>query len=671
MVINLITVLMAAILVGFLPGFFLYALIFKEKKKIFYEAIPLSLCFSFIILLFPTFLGFYFALSINFVLYFFLGEFCVVLFIFLCVHKKSFKDFLNFKTKKISFKDNKYLKILLVFLFLVLIRAVLTPGLQAGDMLRHVSEVRKIIEMPTISFGSSFIKESQGSANYGYNVLYIFMALVAKISFVDVVGVFLFIPIFFSVFLLLTYFYFSKVIFNNEKIAFYSTCIFFIWEVVLNYSITYPTIANFWYWSAIVPATIARNIIILMVIAFAFKYGKSGEKRYLYLLPFLSLVVAFLHVHYFLVLVTLFALILFFVTIFRFHDKLLIKRTIISFLAVFIPALPYSVFIISRLYPVLNPLYQTFLVSGNRPIKMIAGFPIVDPFKTVYFNFARCLGFLLMPFLIFYVRKRIFAVYLLALFLGPLLIVFNPLLLRFLQPFNPALDRVMRLNEFLPYGEVIGLFLFLFINKFGKKLKEGILKHSRREIISVIVLTSIIILTFCYKSINIAYVNSSTKAWEIKENSYLWEDKSLRNFVRGVMPPGSVVLMDNIMSAVWTYYFPHYVVSLNWGMDSYIPTNFDQRERYNEVEEYLAKNKLDSWCFDFLNKYEVDYILIDKRINNNDILMGKIKEKPFEQVPFQEYKETQYYQQKNFESYSNNFKLIYDSDKIKIYKYIK
>lgn len=662
---------MAAFLVGFLPGFLLYVLIFKEKKKIFYEAIPLSLCFSFIVLLLPTFFGFYLGLSLNFVLYFFLGEFFLVFLVFLYAHKGSLKDFLNFKTKKLSFKDNKYLKILLIFLLLVLIRAVLTPGLQAGDMLRHVSEVRKIVEMPTIPFGSSFIKEFQGSANYGYNVLHVFMALVAKITSVDIVNVFLFIPIFFSVFLLLTYFYFSKVIFDNEKIAFYSTCIFFIWEVVLNYSITYPTIANFWYWSAIVPATIARNIIILVAIAFAFIYGKSGEKKYLYLLPFLSLTVAFLHVHYFLVLIALFALILFFVIIFRFHDKLLIKRTLISFLSVSLPGLPYTFFIIVKLYPILNPLYQTFLVSGNRPIKMIAGFPIVDPFKTVYFNFARCLGFLLMPLLIFYAKRKLFAVYLLALFLGILLIVFNPLLLRLLQQFNPALDRVMRLNEFLPYGQVIGLFLFLFISKFGKKFKEEILKHSRKEIISVIVLTSIIVLTFCYKSINIAYINSSTKTWEIKENSYLLEDKSLRIFIKSAMPPGSVVLMDNIMSAIWTYYYPHYVVSVNWGMDSYIPTNFDQRERYNEVEEYLVKTKLDSWCFDFLNKYGVGYVLVDKRINNNDILMGKIKERPFEQVPFQEYKETQYYQQKNFESYPEKFKLIYDSEEIRIYKYNK
>lgn len=658
-------------MVGFLPGFLLYALIFKEKKKIFYEAIPLSLTFSFVILLLPTFLGFYFGLSLSFVLYFFLGEFFIVFIVFLYVYRSSLKDFLNFKTKKLSFKDNKYLKILLVFLFLVLIRAVLTPGLQAGDILRHVSEVRKIVEMPTIPFGSSYIKEFQGAANYGYNVLHIFIALVVKITSVDVVNVFLFIPIFFSIFLLLTYYYFSKVIFDDERIAFYSTLIFFIWEVVLNYSITYPVIADFWYWSAIVPATIARNVVILVAIAFAILYNKSGEKKYLYLLPFLSLVVAFLHIHYFLVLVALFALILFFIIIFRFHDKLLIKRTIISFLAVFIPALPYSVFIIAKLYPILNPLYQTFLVSGNRPIKMIAGFPIVDPFKTVYFNFARCLGFLLMPLLIFYAKRKLFAVYLLALFLGVLLIVFNPLLLKLLQQFNPALDRVMRLNEFLPYGQVIGLFLFLFINKFGKKLKEEILKHSRKEIISVIVLTSIIVLTFCYKSINIAYVNSSTKTWEIKENSYLLEDKSLRLLIKSTVPPGSVVLMDNIMSTIWTYYYPHYVVSVNWGMDSYIPTNFDQRERYNKVEEYLAKEKLDPWCFDFLNKYGVDYILVDKRINNNDILMGKIKERPFEQVPFQEYKETQYYQQKDFESYPEKFKLIYDSDKIKIYKYSK
>jgi hypothetical protein len=669
MVINLITVLMAAFLVGFLPGFLLYALIFKDKKKIFYEAIPLSLTFSFIILLLPTFFGYYLGLSLNFVLYFFLGEFFIVFLIFLYTYRRSLREFLNFKTKKLSFKDNKYLKILLVFLFLVLIRAVLTPGLQAGDMLRHVSEVRKIVEMPTIPFGSSFIKEFQGAANYGYNVLYIFMALVTKVSSLDVVNVFLFIPIFFSVFLLLTYFYFSKVIFNNEKIAFYSTCIFFIWEVVLNYSITYPTIADFWYWSAIVPATIARNIIILVAIAFAFIYGKSGEKKYLYLLPFLSLTVAFLHVHYFLVLIALFALILFFVIIFRFHDKLLIKRTLISFLSVSLPGLPYTFFIIAKLYPILNPLYQIFLVSGNRPIKMIAGFPIVDPFKTVYFNFARCLGFLLMPLLVFYAKRKLFAVYLLALFLGVLLIVFNPLLLKFLQQFNPALDRVMRLNEFLPYGEIIGLFLFLFINKFGKKLKEEILKQPRKEITLFIVLISIIVLTFCYKSINIAYVNSSTKTWEVEENSYLLENKSLQILIRGVMPPGSVVLMDNIMSTIWTYYFPHYVVSVNWGMDSYIPTNFDQRERYNEVEGYLAKNKLDSWCFDFLNKYGVDYILVDKRINNNDILMGKIKEKPFEQVPFQKYKETQYYQQKDFESYPEKFKLIYDSKEIKIYKY--
>lgn len=669
---NLFLILITAYFIGFLPGFLLYATIFKNKRKVFYEAMPLSLALSMAVLVLPAFLGFHYGLSLDFVFYCFLIELLIIIGVFLYVYRSSLREFFNLKIKKSSFYKNKYLKILLIILLLVLFKAILTPGFQDGDTLRHINEIRKIVEFSEISFGASFIKEYQGVGNYGYNLLHLFLALVAKISSLDIIEVIRFIPVFISVFLLLAYFYFSKELFNSEKIALYATGVLFIWEIVLGYHFIYPGIANYWTWSQLIPSFIARNILIFSTLALVFTYLRSGKNKYLYLFPVLSLTTAFLHIHYFGVLVLLLGLVLVFLFIFRFNEKVLIKRMLISFILVSAPALPYVFFIASKLYPIRNLLYELTLVAGNRPVRMVAGFPVIDPFKVIYLDFVHKLAYLLMPLLIFLVRKKRYAVYLLALFLGPLLIIFNPPLLKFLQKFNPALDRVWRLNEILPYTQIVGLFLFLFVAKFKKELKglkRAILERPRREKILAAGLMLIIVLTLCYKSINIAYFNSSTMGKNMIDTLYLWKTESLKAFAQNTMPVGSVVLMDNIISGIWPYYYPHYVVSVNWGVNNHIPVSFNQYQRYNDVEKYLAQERLNSWSFEFLDKYGVDYVLVNKHVKNNDMLMGKIKEKHIERMPFQEYEETTYYQQKDFEFYPEKFELIYGSDDVKIYRY--
>jgi len=669
--VNLFLVLIIAYFIGFLPGFLLYSVIFKNKKKIFYEAMPLSLAFSMAVLILPTFFGFHYGLSLDVVLRFFLIEFLIICCVFFYSYRGHLKEFFKLRIKETSFYNNKYLKILLIFLALILLRAVLTPGFQGGDMFRHIAEVRKIIELPNISFGAGFIKEAQGAGNYGYNILHIFLALVSKISSLDIIDVIHFIPIFISVFILLTYFYFSKELFNSEKIAIYATGVLFVWEIVLNYEFYAPGIANFWPWSEFLPSLVARNVLIFSTLAIVFQYLRSNEKKYLYLFPVLSLATAFLHINYFGYLVLLAGLIFLFILIFRFKDKTLIKKALISFFLLLLPALPYVILIASKLYPIINPLYNIMLVAGNRPVRMVFGFPIIDPFKVIFLSPVHCAAYLLMPLLIFLVKKKRYAVYLLALYLGPLLIIFNPFLLKLLQRFNPALDRVWRLNDILPYTQIVGLFLLLFVDKFGNQFKKTVLARPRREKFLAIALMSIIVLTlFFYKSLNIAYFNGSTMGHEIRNTLFL-KNAELMFFVRNTIPLGSVILMDNIISGIWPYYYSQYVISVNWGMDNHVPVNFNQYQRYNDVENYLAQEKLNPWSFDFMDKYGVNYILVDKKIDNNDILMGKTKEWPLERMPFQEYKETKYYQQKDFESYPDKFKMLYDSEDLRIYQYNK
>jgi hypothetical protein len=652
--------------VGIVPGLLLYKIIFKEKQSRFYEYLPVSVCFSLAILLIPTFLAYFLGLSLSFIIYFFLVSCFVIVVLFVFRYRKniSTNGFIGL-FKSGNPKLNIYLKALLIICLIVLVRAILTPAYEVGDPVRHVSDIRKIIELPQIISGSSFIKGFYGINNYGYNVWHIALAMITKLSGADIVNTWRLSPIFVAILLLLAYFFFARELFNNEKIAIFATSVFFIWEGLLGYNPSMPMIDNFWLWAhSAVPSFVAWGIIMFSVLALAFRYIREGEKKYLYLVSILTLTGASVHFYYFILLMLLLFSVFVFGWIFRRQDKILLKRVFVILIFAAIPAIFYVFYIFRGLSPITNPLFLTTLISGNQPVKMVFGFPVVDPFKVVFFGFIHWVSFLLVPLLVFLVSKKRYALYLFAFFIGPTLIIFNPPLLKILQKFNPALERAWRLNEAIPFTQVFGLFLFLLWEKTGGYIRNFISKQNKKKIVLAGLMLAIIILTLLSKSIIILYLGGRTG--HVDEENYIWS-KDFKETVKQNVPAGDVILMDNYTSSFWTRYYANYVVSVNWGMDNHIPPQFDQTERYNDAEKYMQQKNLDKWSFDFMNKYDVEYVLVNKNVTNNDYEIAPQLPDPFNNP----YPQKTYYPEKDFVKYPDKFSLIYNSKDISLYRYNK
>jgi len=653
-------------LVGIVPGFLLYKIIFKGRGSRFYEYLPVSFALSLAVLVVPTFLAFYFALSLNFIIYFFFSALFLIFIIFLFRYRKEIITRKSDNSAKP--KLNTYLKILILVCLIVFIRAAFTPGLEQGDSWRHVSDIRKIIELPKIVSGSSFIEEFKGIGNYGYNVWHVALAIITKLSRVDIVDTWRFSPTFIAVFLILGYFFLAKELFKSEKIALFATTVFFIWEGVLGYDTVMPKIDDFWLWSqSAIPSFIARDIMLTVVLAFCFKYIRDGKRKYLYLISVLTLALSFAHIYYFMILILLLALVLFFGLIFRHKDKILLKRVLTIIPFVLIPSIFYVYYISVGLTPIKNPVFFSPTISGNQPVRVFHGFPIMDPFKITYFGFVHWFSFLLMPLLIFLISKKRYALYLFAFFLGPVLIIFNPILVKILQKFNPTLELVWRLNEIIPFTQTFGLFLFLGWEKFGQSIKEFIKKQTKWKVALFSLMMVVILITLVGKSIIILYLGGLDKPTQVSAVTYLWENKDFRKTVRENIPIGDTVLMDGFSSIYWTYYYPHYLVGVNWGFNDLIPPTWDQTQRYNDLDKYMQQEKLNQWSFDFLNKYNVDYILVNKHVKNNDYEISPQLPDPFGNT----FPQKTYYSEKDFFKYSGKFKLVYDSTNLSLYKYNK
>lgn len=662
-----IFILIVFCIIGIVPGFLLYKIILKKEKSRFYEYLPISFCLSLAIFIIPTFLAYYFGLSLNFVIYFFSAAFLwiIILFIVRFIGRRKSPNV----SQNHSPRFNIYLKILLLICLIVFIRAIFTPGFESGDSRRYISEVRKIIELPNIVSGSTLIKEFKGMNNYGYNVWYMFLAALTKLSRSDIIDVWRLSPVFLTFFMLLAFFFAAKELFNSEKIAVFATSVFFIREAILGYDPSLPYISNFWPWAmSMITAFVARDIVILVVLAFCFKYIRNGDKKFLYITSASVLVLSFVHFYYFMILLLVMGSCLVFGFIFRHQDKLLLKRLAILLVIIVLPSIFYVYYVYTGLMPVRNPLYLSpSLISSNQPVEMVHGFPVIDPFKTIFYKgFIYSFALLLVPLLIFFINKKRYYLYLLAFSLGPLLVIFNPPLVKILQKFNPSLERVWRLSEILPFNQIFGLFLCLAWERTGSFIKHFLAKQDKKKIILVALMMGVIILTMAGKSLIILYLKGITEPKDIKETKYLW-DKNLREIIHQEIIPGSVVLTDNFTPLIWVHYYPHYIVSVNWGADNYIPPQFNQTERYDDVEAYMQQKQLDQSSFELFKKYNVDYILVNKHIKDNNYEIITELPDPF----YKPYSPKTYYSDKDFAKYPNKFELVYSSSDIAFYRLLK
>jgi len=286
--------------------------------------------------------------------------------------------------------------------------------------------------------------------------------------------------------------------------------------------------------------------------------------------------------------------------------KGLLKRVLLTIIFVALPAFFYVTYYTAKInLPLINKSYfspETMHDQFKPVIWLMDKYPLIDPLKGLWTNFPRIGAYLLLPFLFYFFRKESGALYCLSIAGIVLFIFVNPFLLYLLKPLNPGMDRFYRLVEIVPYYWILALFL-------DKGLYSSNKKISKATLIGSLAILSILFFPQKGRLEKIRFTTENSLQ-PLKFNADFFQ------FVKERIPPGSVILMDPEKIWFWTIFFPHYPVIA--AADYHLPPNYDQTLRAREQEEFL-KNSLTEDSFTFLNKYNVDYILIDQRyIMNKD-----------------------------------------------------
>ena len=155
-----------------------------------------------------------------------------------------------------------------------------------ADLWYYLSYIRKIVISNFADPSNPFIKGEGIEFVYGYNIWFLLLAGISRISKIDPFNVWGIMACFLSVVYLSAFYFITKSLFN-KKIAFISTFIFFAYQAIfdgLHHFIHSPR-----------PATINIFVLLLLALGFVVRYIKNGNKYFLLAASLLNFAMAFLH----------------------------------------------------------------------------------------------------------------------------------------------------------------------------------------------------------------------------------------------------------------------------------------------------------------------------------------------------------------------------------------
>jgi hypothetical protein len=532
-------------------------------------------------------------------------------------NKKSVKENGDLPGKEGNLILKKRLKyILVVILILSFYMSLYYGGWSSGDFIIHLPKVRQILELPKITYGDFFIKDLDRS-NRAHNILHPLLAMISRISHTDPIKVWaLCISIFVTV-SLLAFFAATRVIFKDEIFAYLATFIWFLWWGIFNTN--FGTRHTFWILGGVFPCPSQFvNIFSPVILFFVFKFIYTSRNRYLYILPFLGVCFALIHMLAFLYM--LFAVGAFFVFSIFFKNSVqnLTKKLLLCILFLSLPGFIYTFYMQKQLNkPLVNPAYKSIsgeVNPGWNPVVFLRDkYPIIDPFKGLWPGFLEKVAFVSVPFLIFYFKKYVWAAYLFSIPISISLILLNPLLLYILQPIHPPMQAYYGLVAVIPYYWLFSMFIYSGV-KFIKK------KYGNQILYFVVIILLLVLGKYAVSGISyLKKIPFTTKrTFEMVENNAHFVKQ-----INKIIPPGSVVLMDEDKIWFWPVFFPHFMITHpNRGL---LAPNFDPAPRKEGLKR-LLENPLDETSFNYLDKYNVDFLVIDRKyLSNKDF--SKYKDK--------------------------------------------
>lgn len=602
--------LLASLIFFFTPGYLLSTILLGRKNLITIIDIIRYFSLSMIILTFLSLISYLLQLSYNLLTILFLSILLILLF-FILFKRRSVE-------KLITLYDKKQIFLSRIVYFLGIIFVIIVGFYKAAfytDTLDSLGAIRKLYESISIVSQDHFYKDVGACSISGYNTWYLVIAWISKLTKVDPVGVWLFLPIILTPLILLSFYVFAITLFNNNRIALISTLLFILFHGFRE---------EMWIFLTSPDLTLVNNFIFFPIaLTFNFKYIRENNKLYLICGVLLGLVIASIHLTGLaILLLSLFSFLIFFL-IFKKADRLIITKRISTILLFTILFSSIYILLKSPMTKIVNPFYQnrfnyitiTEKLGYIDPTRLCAPHYYVKP--PFYPRFIYTLSFLFTPFLLTYIRKKDWSIFLFSNTVIPPLIMLNPILVPLLTKLT-SFFLVDRLSQLLPVFLVLGFFVDRLFVKFISYIKKPNLYPLLCIFLMAILLAQPKFTKNLFVFLKTAKFPSLSNGGEVNfikrvsMPNYFNNPNSIISslkFIDKNSKETSVILSDEETSMFVPAYTKHYVVAVNPAHASI--RIGDQREREEAVRKVLYIQDNLNETLSILKKYDVRYIVVN------------------------------------------------------------
>jgi len=478
-----------------------------------------------------------------------------------------------------------------------------TKTIIGNDSQVHLAFIKRMLENG-ISSQNPFFKEFGDLPFYGHAIWQPIVAVISKLSNINHVKIWHWLPIFLAPLILFSAYFFAKNLFKSKNAAFITTAVIFYFLGFVAFIDTGGRDLRM----LVYPLNIALYLLLPLFFGWFFKFLKENKRWILVILGLIAFLIIATHMFYFVLLnLGLGAFLILYLIIHRKKNLKETKKIALAWGVVILIAIPYYILQLKGGMvgeDILNAHYQTSINRGNL-IQFWGNLLIIKPFFLYpgrinwgVFSFLAPLTYLILtPLLFIWFHKKKWAIFLIALMLVTPLICLNPLAVKILGD-TIGFPKVARIYQIAPIYYIASFFIYLAISTLKIKLnKERFLK--------IIIPTVLIVIVTLLVPWKIFWNNVETASSGKKQHIYL--NNQTVDFLNST-EKDSVFAASSKLAKNITMFSSSYVVCIDnfhgfWG---YKIIN----ARKNNNDQILDPKVEIKKTIPLLDKYNVNYILL-------------------------------------------------------------
>ena len=306
------------------------------------------------------------------------------------------------------FQSENFLILFLILLSGVLLLVIGVQGslFRGGDPSFHLSIIRKAFDGQSLGPRDlSFTKDEIVHIAYGFPILHIFWALLARFQNSDIFVLWKTISLPLAIMAILVWYWLFRQIFLNRFLALMSLLFFLIY---INWW------SNGWLFTCLpIPDTFNSTLVLPLTVGLSLKYifNKSANYKVLLCLSILALLMAAIHLtqYIYFLFIVLFLLIMWLILRWRDSEyKPIAKKICWTLITGVLIILPFGILLEAKSH-VISEVFRTYV--GSNPVRKVK----YDNFTK--FNTWSKYGYLLLPLVFLFIRKNRPLIFVAALFL--------------------------------------------------------------------------------------------------------------------------------------------------------------------------------------------------------------------------------------------------------------